>query len=539
MISIFLHLLVLGFATVHFRGYYAAFPLTALIVWTFASLVLIYRTIPDKVDDYVFKYRVPSFIKTQSLWQWAIVIWILTLQAFADPLSLVFPGWFDESAQFAPMLLSVIVYVIIAKLVLKDIYRLFKPILNENQTADDFFRARMTIPMLFLPPMLFWMLVEELAIFSSGITELQDVKLLIAAPVFFIFLYLLAPRLFNWAWKAEPMHDEELKTDITKLCQKAETPISGVKIWNTFNEPIPNAAVAGLSQRYRFVYITRYLLDLFSPEQIKGVIAHELAHLRLGHVLSYMLYSLDLVFLSIAIKLSLVVFYPSLATGSPLQEAGEIVIFLAVFGLSFTALARECEYQADAFAATLTGKENFAGGLETLQLNIMPPPKTIPAWLLTHPQIQDRIDRVYNWSGKINDLLKKSRKIRFILVACAVLFFATAVPAIQPVWQISKLAQSIQAGNPANGLQIYGSLPEWLVNHPLVIRESGKLAMITGKWDTALIQASRLFWNLNIDPDLKELHHTASPEVTFNFKLVQFMLQFLDLRRVHSVSLFK
>lgn len=529
MISIFLHLLLLGYGTVHFRGYLAEFPLSSMVVWVMISMVLMIRTLPDIVDKKRAAGIVPSFLRVQEIWQWSLVMWIIAFQAFADPLSILMPGWLEKAPQFLPMLLSTFLYVVGARPVLFEVYRLFRPILDEKQTVKDFFRARMTIPILFFPPMLFWMMIEDFSSISQGIEELQEIRLLVAAPVFFVCLYLFAPRLFNWAWHAEPMQDQDLSNRITKLCEEAETPISGVKIWDTFKEPVPNAAVAGLSKNYRFVYITRYLMEIFSRDQVTGVIAHELAHLRLGHVFSYMIYSLDLVFLSIAAKLMLLVFAPAMNGVSALQDGIEMLIFLALFAVTFTAIARECEYQADAFAATLTGREIFASGLETLEQSIMPPPKSIPGWLLTHPEIKDRIDRVRSWDGKISDLIDRSRKIRLALIMLGCICVAAAVPAFVPVWQLSELSEAVQAGNLTQADSVLDSLPDWLSHHPLVVRETGKLSMIAGRWDIALVHAAKASWNTNINLTLEELHHSGSPEVALYFKFVQFMLQSLDL----------
>jgi hypothetical protein len=85
------------------------------------------------------------------------------------------------------------------------------------------------------------------------------------------------------------------------------------------------------------------------------------------------------------------------------------------------------------------------------------------------------------------------------------------------------------AENLAQADAVLGSLPDWLVDHPLVVREVGKLAMIKGRWDMAILQAARAAWNLNFRYDLEELHHATAPEVTLYFKFMQFMLQTLDL----------
>jgi predicted Zn-dependent protease len=224
-----------------------------------------------------------------------------------------------------------------------------------------------------------------------------------------------------------------------------------------------------------------------------------------------------------------IIFFPSWITGSAIQDAIEMSLFLVVFAITFTALARNSEYQADAFAAEMAGKENFASGLETLQQNIMPTSGKIPAWLLTHPEIPDRINRVRYWQGTINDLLKKSRRTRQMLIALAVLLMIATIPALGPVMQLSRLANAARAGDLTQGRRALDSLPGWLLSHPLTVRESGKLAMKTGRWDIAFFQGVKAHWNLNSVVRSEELHHSAAPEVAFYFKFMQFMLQTLDL----------
>ncbi|MEW6708489.1 MAG: hypothetical protein AB1403_01595, partial [Candidatus Riflebacteria bacterium] len=97
----------------------------------------------------------------------------------------------------------------------------------------------------------------------------------------------------------------------------------------------------------------------------------------------------------------------------------------------------------------------------------------------------------------------------------------------RPVWQLSQFAETVKAENLAQAQAALDSLPDWLGDHPLVVRESGKLAMMSGRWDMALAQAARATWNLSFRSE--ELHHAAAPEVTLYFKFMQFMLQTLDL----------
>ncbi|KAF1080472.1 MAG: hypothetical protein GQF41_3296 [Candidatus Rifleibacterium amylolyticum] len=528
MISMFLHLLVLAYGTVTFAGTLNVAPVSFMVVWGYLTLLILVHWLPDYVDAEVAITRIPSFLKTQEVFQWSLVVWILLLQAAADPVALSLPAAAQYLPQTLPMLLSLALYIALAKPAFFEFYRLFRPVLDLKQTAADFFRARMTVPILFFPPIMLWMLIEDIS--SGGIKALTEIRLMAAAPLFFIILYLMAPKLFNWAWKAEDNDNPELEEMLKRLSEKAESKVAGVKIWNTFNEPVPNAAVAGLLPRYRFVYITRYLLGMFSPQQVEGVVAHELAHLRLGHVTSYMFYSLNLILISIFCKLSLLLYFPQYYPDSTLYTTVELLLFIAVFSVTFTALARHCEFEADSFASEVTSPEIFASTLETLNSIILPPPSIIPDWLLTHPQIQDRIARVRNEARhKIVDLKRHASRLRLtMLVSGLAMLLVTAIPA-SGVNKISKYHEAVKAGNGMLAGELHRSLPDWLKAHPLVLQETGKMAVNSQRWVLAAAVAAEAEWNIRLIDSSQVFHHPGSPEVTFDFEIVKFVLKSLDL----------
>jgi len=527
MISIFLHLLVLAYGTVNLAGTTLFMPLTFSGVWFFITFAALIHLLPVYVDNCRARSFIPSFMRVNSAGQWLISGWIILLHAVADPVKLAFPE-LAILPQTIPMIVSILLYVGLSRPVYFELYRLFYGILDERQNSKDFFRARMTIPILFFPPIMLWMMLEDLT--YGGLSQINEIKMMVVAPFFFILLYLFAPKLFNWAWRAEDSQDAELVNTIREISLKAETPVSGVKIWDTFNEPVPNAAVAGLSSRFRFVYITGFLLELFSPAQIRSVVAHELAHLRLGHVSTYMIYSINLVLISTFFKLIVLVYYPEWWTDSALAVFAEMALFLSVFALTFTALARFCEYQADAFAAEITEAESLAGGLETLSGMVMPPPWFIPTWLLTHPDIQDRIDRVRkNQNGGINKLVSQASTIRKVMLSMGIILFLLASGPAKAVLSISELHDAVKAGNSKLAIGILNSLPAHLIDHPLVIQETGKLAAVNGSWTFATLIAAEASWGVKLFSRSQILHHAGSPEVAFDLKVMKFILKSLDL----------
>lgn len=528
MISIFLHLLVLAFGTAHFSGIWKFLPLTFMVLWIFSVLVFLTRTLPLYVENKASVGAIPPFGKAQTAWQWGIVVAILLLHAVSDPADLMFSAATGRLKQTLPMLISIILYVGLLRCITPHIFKLFKAILVREQTAEDFFRARMSFPILFFPPILLWMLMEDLlsGVLASG--PLEELKMLVAAPVFFLVLYMLSPRLFNWAWRAEKAKSEDLNNMVKEVSQKAQTQVSGIKIWDTFKEPVPNAAVAGLLPRFRFVYVTSYLVKLFPRPQLAGVIAHELGHLKLGHVFSYMIYSLDLVALSVAFKLAIIVWYPQYMVESVWASMAELLVFVALFVVSFTAIARRSEFAADAFAVAVTGSADFVAGLETLQAIIPPPPK-IPSWLLTHPQIQDRIEHARTSEQSVENLVKKSRKMRYALLVLGVIMMMLAAVPGREAWQISKINLAARAKDGVQLKELYDSLPGGLKEHPLVVRSFGSYFLSKGSWGRTLLTAAHAQWNIRLMNYSEEPHHAIAPEVALDLKFMKFVLQTLDL----------
>jgi len=536
MISLFLHLLALSYGTVNLCGTLEFMPLASVVAWSGLTILIIMRWLPGYVDAEVAAGRVPSFVKTQEKFFWGIVAWILLLHATADPVGLMLPDYVGVLPQILPMLVSIALYLGLAYPVMFEMYRLFKPVLDQRQSSRDFFRARMTIPILFFPPIMLWMLIEDLN--GDGMPALVEIKLMAVAPVFFIALYLISPKLFNFAWRAEDNQYPDLEAAIKKISEQAEAPVSGLKIWDTFNEPVANAAVAGLSARFRYVYITRYLLSLFSAEQVEGVVAHELGHLRLGHVTTYMLYSIVLILVSVFYKLGIIAWFPQYYTESAWVSFAEMLFFLAVFSLTFTALARFSEYQADAFAVTLTDRQNFASGLETLESMTLPPPAVIPGWLLTHPLISDRIERARNGPAQtLPELIRQAGRTRLLLVIFGLAMLAAAFSPAAAVLKISDLHDAVQAGNHRLALSRYNSLPDSLKNHPMVLQETGKLAFGCGSPLLATAIAAETSLGLRFVEVSEILHHAGAPEVALDFEVMKFVLKPLDLWRVHGVSL--
>jgi heat shock protein HtpX len=122
----------------------------------------------------------------------------------------------------------------------------------------------------------------------------------------------------------------ELHRMVSRLAQQADLPMPTVAIADTRT---PNAFATGRNQRNSTVCVTRGLMETLDEEELEGVIAHELAHIK----------HRDVMVMTIASFLSTVAFL--------------IVRFGIYFvgGRRNSALSRYREYSADRGAAQITG----------------------------------------------------------------------------------------------------------------------------------------------------------------------------------------
>ncbi len=102
----------------------------------------------------------------------------------------------------------------------------------------------------------------------------------------FVLMAQIAPVvLFPIFYKFEPLRDEELKTRLVKLGERAGTRVRGVYKWNLSEKSKKaNAALTGLGATRRII-LADTLLDNYSADEIEAVLAHELGHHVHKHIL--------------------------------------------------------------------------------------------------------------------------------------------------------------------------------------------------------------------------------------------------------------
>jgi heat shock protein HtpX len=157
------------------------------------------------------------------------------------------------------------------------------------------------------------------------------------------------------AHEVSPQEAPQLHALIERLCVQADLAKPRVYVMNT---SMPNAFAMGRSRKAASVCATTGILELLSPAELEGVMAHELTHIINRDV---MVMTLASFFASLA---SMIVQFGFFFGGGDDDDDGPsvmviILVSLAVYVVSFflmQALSRYREFAADRGAAVITGR---------------------------------------------------------------------------------------------------------------------------------------------------------------------------------------
>ena len=247
------------------------------------------------------------------------------------------------------------------------------------------------------------------------------IALILAAGMnFFSYWYSdkLVLRMYR-AQEASPQQSPELYNMVSQLTRQAGLPMPRLYV---IPQEAPNAFATGRNPRHAAVAVTQGLLRIMNPEEIKGVVAHELAHVKnrdilIGSIAATMAGAI-MVLATIARWSA---FFGGGAGGSDDDEGGLGLIGLIVMSLLAPmaamiiqmAISRSREYLADATGAAMIGRsEGLASALEKLgaysarrPLDAQPATahmfivnplsgKSLMSLFSTHPPLEDRIARL-------------------------------------------------------------------------------------------------------------------------------------------------
>jgi heat shock protein HtpX len=172
--------------------------------------------------------------------------------------------------------------------------------------------------------------------------------------------------------EVSPEEEPELHGIVDRLCVQADLPKPRVCVMET---SMPNACALGRSQKSATVCATRGILQMLSPAELEGVMAHELSHVINRDVMVMTLASFFATLASIIAQFAL--FFGG-GYGNREEEEDIMIVILVsvvVYVVSFVllrTLSRYREFAADRGSAVLTGRPSalasalikISGGVE-------------------------------------------------------------------------------------------------------------------------------------------------------------------------------
>jgi STE24 endopeptidase len=227
----------------------------------------------------------------------------------------------------------------------------------------------------------------------------------------FVLLAQLAPVvLFPIFYKFEPLQDDELKSRLVRLSERAGTRVRGVYKWNLSEKSKKaNAALTGIGKTRRII-LADTLLDHYSPDEIEAVLAHELGH----HVHKHILKSIV-----VQAAITLVGFWAAnwvlhyamerwhiFETLSDFANLPLLVLVSTVMSFlllpAINAFSRYNERQADRYAfRSVPSVEPFISSMNKLaeqNLAERSPSKWVEWFFHSHPAISRRVAAAEQWA---------------------------------------------------------------------------------------------------------------------------------------------
>lgn len=255
------------------------------------------------------------------------------------------------------------------------------------------------------------------------------IMFLVLAAAMNLFSYLLSDRMVLWSYRAKIIEESqapELFRIVREVAQQANIPMPKVAI---VPSATPNAFATGRNPNHAVVACTQGILDVLTPDELRGVLAHEVSHVR----------NRDILVMSVAATIAGAISYlaqmamwNSIFGGGRSRNSSEGMAIIAILGMILAPIAamlvqlsisRSREYKADYSGAKTIGQPlALASALQKLEaanrrkplqfgspasssLFIVNPfrASTFTGLFSTHPPIQERIRRLQDLARGVDD----------------------------------------------------------------------------------------------------------------------------------------
>jgi STE24 endopeptidase len=213
----------------------------------------------------------------------------------------------------------------------------------------------------------------------------------------------IAP-LFN---KFSPMEDADLKQRVERLLARCGFKVKGLMVMDgSRRSSHGNAYFTGFGKTKRIVFFDTLLARL-SPVEVEAVLAHELGHFKLNHVIKRMLwiFTVSLGFLwLLGFVMDKAWFFQGLNVATPSTAMALILFFIVIPNFTFllqpllSMYSRQHEFEADQYAAQNASASDLVSALVKLykdNASTLTPDPVHSAFYDSHPPAMIRIARLH------------------------------------------------------------------------------------------------------------------------------------------------
>jgi heat shock protein HtpX len=161
--------------------------------------------------------------------------------------------------------------------------------------------------------------------------------------------YFMSSKIVLWSYGAklvQPNEAPKLYQAIQKVCLKSDMPLPKLAIVDT---PTPNAFATGRNKNNAVVAVTTGILNLLSDDELEGVLAHEMAHVKDKDILVMTIAATIVGAISFASRM---LFWSSMG-GSGRRDSNPYLLIIVMITVPIAALlirlaiSRSREYKAD------------------------------------------------------------------------------------------------------------------------------------------------------------------------------------------------
>jgi heat shock protein HtpX len=266
---------------------------------------------------------------------------------------------------------------------------------------DTGLQLRMTLT-LFLLGLVYAVLVG--VIFASGYTFL----LVLVAGMFLLQVFAsdkLALHAMG-AREVSPQEAPQLHAMVERLCVQADLPKPRVAVANT---RMPNAFAIGRSPKKATVCATTGIMELLSPAELEGVMAHELTHVQNRDVMVMTIASFFATVASYIVQFGFFFGGGGMSSNDDDGPSAAVVILVSVvvYIVSFLllqALSRYREFAADRGSAVITGRPSalssalmkIAGTMDRIPQRDLRASEELAAFYIFPPQAKQSLMNLFS-----------------------------------------------------------------------------------------------------------------------------------------------